>query len=237
MQPTISDGGVLAAANVDKGTPIVPGSYVAIYGTGLSDYSYSNPYTTLPMSLAYVTASFDVPSAKLSVPARLVYVSPSQVNVQVPWELQGQTSAQLKIVLFENEPGNVVTVPLADYGPAFFHTAADALDENFKVITAANPAKRGGVAQLFLNGLGPVNNQPESGAPASGTNLATTKQTPVVMIGGMQAPVAFSGLAPGFPGLYQVNVTVPQGVTPGAAVPITVSIGGKTSKESTIPVQ
>ena len=177
-------------------------------------------------------------SAKLSFPARVTYVSTSQVNVQVPWELQGQTSAQLKVTLYQNEFGNVVTVPLTDYSPAFFHrVAADALDENSKVISAANPVKRGGVAQLFLNGLGPVSNQPASGSPASSTNLSITRQTPVVMIGGIQAQVAFSGLAPGFPALYQVNVVIPQGITPGSSVPVTVAIGGKTSKEATLPVQ
>ena len=156
VQPTISDGGVLAAANVDKGTPVVPGSYVAIYGTGLSDYTYANPYTTLPMSLAYVSVSFDVPSAKLSVPATLTYVSPSQVNVQVPWELQGQTSAQMKVTLYENEYGNVVTVPLTDASPAFFHAAVDALDESFKVIVSrqSSQARRSGAVVPQWSGRG-----------------------------------------------------------------------------------
>ena len=237
QQPNIVDGGVLAAANVDKGTPIVPGSYVAIYGSGLSDYTYPNPFTTLPLSFGGVTVSFDVPAAGISVPGRIVYISPNQVNVQVPWELQGQSSVKMKVTLNEYEPGNVVTVPVNDFGPAFFHAAADALDEGYKVITPSNAAQRGHLVQLFMNGLGPVNNQPASGSPASATALAKTKTDPVVMIGGVQAPVQFSGLAPGFPGLYQVNVTVPQSVTPGNAVPITVAIGGQTSKAATIPVQ
>ena len=130
-----------------------------------------------------------------------------------------------------------MTVPLTDASPAFYHAAADALDEGFKVINAGNPAKRGAVAQLFLNGLGAVTNQPASGSPASAANLARTQQTPVVTIGGQPAQVVFSGLAPGFPALYQVNVVVPQGVTPGSAVPVTVSVGGKPSKEATLPVQ
>jgi uncharacterized protein (TIGR03437 family) len=222
---------------VDAGTPVAPGSYIAIYGSGLSDVTDVNTYSTLPMSLDGVTVSFDVPSAKISVPGHIVFVSRNQVNVQAPWELQGQKSAQVKVTMNEREFGNVVTVPLSDYAPAFFHAAADALDANYQAITAGNPAQRGGVVQLFVNGLGPVNNQPDSGAPASAVNLATTKQTPVVTVGGQAAEVLFSGLAPGFAGLYQINFTVPQGVTPGGSVPITVAIGGQTSKAATIPIQ
>jgi len=57
-----------------------------------------------------------------------------------------------------------------------------------------------------------------------------------VMIGGVKASVIFSGLAPGYVGLYQVNAQVPPGVTPGPAVPITVTIGGVTSNTVTIAV-
>jgi uncharacterized protein (TIGR03437 family) len=238
QQPTINAGGVLAAANVDKGTPVAPGSYVAIYGLNLSDYTDIAAYVPLPLSIDGVTVSFDVPSAHLSVPGHLLYVSASQVNVQVPWELQGQSSAQVKVTLNEYEFGNVVTASLSDYAPAFYHAVADALDTNNQLITSSNPAKRGQIIQLFANGLGPVSNQPASGDPApGGPNLALTKSQPVVTIGGQTAPVAFSGLSPGPPGLYQVNVTVPSNITPGSSVPIAISIGGQTSKASTIPVQ
>ncbi len=111
-----------------------------------------------------------------------------------------------------------------------------ALDLNNQVIGASNPAKRGQVVQLFGNGLGPVTNQPASGDPAPSSPLAQTKSTAVVTIGTAQATVSFSGLAPGFPGLYQINAVVPTSLTPGT-YPITVAIGGQTSKASTIVVQ
>jgi uncharacterized protein (TIGR03437 family) len=111
-----------------------------------------------------------------------------------------------------------------------------ALDSNFQVIGASNPARRGQVVQLYANGLGPVSNQPASGDPAPASPLAETKSAPVVMIGGQQAAVSFSGLAPGFAGLYQINVTIPQNLAPGNQ-PVTVAIGGQTSKASSIVVQ
>jgi uncharacterized protein (TIGR03437 family) len=236
-QPTISAGGVVNDANFQS--PIAPGSYVAIFGTALSGYSDPATYTPLPLSVDGVNVSFDVPSANLSYPGRIVYVSPGQINVQVPWELQGQTSAQVKVIIDQFVFGNVVTVPVADASPAFFENSgiAAALDQNYAVVTTANPVKRGQLVQLYMNGLGPLNNQPASGDAASGTTLATTKNTPKVTIGGQDAPVQFSGLAPGFPGLYQVNVTVPAGISPGT-VPISLSIGGVTTpKASTLPVQ
>ncbi len=235
-QPTISAGGIVNDANFQS--PIAPGSYVAIFGSALSADAVPATTVPLPLSVDGVNVSFDVPSANLSYPGRLVYVSPTQINVQVPWELQGQTSAQVKIIIDQFVFGNVVTVPLADASPAFFENSgvAAALDQNSAVVTTGNPAKRGQLVQLYMNGLGPVNNQPASGDPATGSPLATTKNAPKVTIGGQDAPVQFSGLAPGFPGLYQVNVTVPSGISAGTA-PISLTIGGVTTKASTLPVQ
>jgi uncharacterized protein (TIGR03437 family) len=238
LQPTISAGGVVDAAAAKS--PIAPGSYVSIYGANLSEYTDQvtiAPFS-LPLSLDGVTVSFDVPSAKLSVPGYLTYVSPGQVNVQVPWELQGQSSAQVKITLYGYSFGNVVTVPLADTAPAFFENSgiAAALDGNNAIVTTSNPVKRGQVVQLYMNGLGPVNGGPASGEFASTTTLTPTKGAlPTVSIGGQQAQVLFSGLAPSFPGLYQVNAIVPAGISTGT-VPISLTINGVTTKASTLPV-
>ena len=181
-------------------TPIAPGSYISIYGANLSEYTDPVTYApyALPLSLDGVTVSFDVPSAKLSVPGHLTYVSPGQVNVQVPWELQGQTSAQVKVTLYGYSYGNVVTVPLADTAPAFFENSgiAAALDQNNATVTAANPVKRGQVVQLFMNGLGPVNGGPASGEFASTTVLTHTKVDPAVTIGGQPATRSCSADSP-----------------------------------------
>jgi len=195
------------------------------------------------MMIDGVNVSFDVHSAGISVPGNLIFVSPGQINVQVPWELQGQSSAQVKVTIDEmfGYPlfGNVVTVPLAAYTPSFFVgngtiAAQDAITGTN--ILASNPAHPGEILSLYANGLGPVTNAPASGAPApGGANLATTTTQPVVTIGGQPAKVGFSGLAPGYPGLYQIDVTVPSGLTGNQQV--TVSIGGQTSPAVVLPVQ
>jgi uncharacterized protein (TIGR03437 family) len=98
-------------------------------------------------------------------------------------------------------------------------------------------AVQGQAISLYANGLGPVKNQPTSGAPSpTSPPFSETTTTPVVMIGGKQAQVLYSGLAPGNAAEYQINVNVPTGLTTGNQQ-ITVAIGGKTSKAAVIPVQ
>lgn len=250
-QPTISTAGVLNDATFQA--PIAPGSYIAIFGTNLLDTNNLSNYSvynnvlydtanstnsptdgSLPLQIDYTSVTFDVPSAGISVPGYLNFVSPTQVNVWVPWELAGQSSVQMKVSVDEGFWGNVVTVPLSSTAPGFFLSSnvAVAQDQNYKLITSANPAVPGQAIVLYCNGLGPVNNQPADGAPASGTNLSSTTTTPVVTIGGQSAQVIFSGLTPNFVGLYQVNVYVPAGLSAGNQ-PITIAIGGQTSPSKT----
>jgi len=238
-KPTIASGGVVNAASFTAGA--APGSYISIFGTGLSDTTASETTPALPVDLAAVSVSFDVPAAGISVPGRLYFVSPRQVNVQVPWELAGQTSAQVKVNVSSSN-GLLTTVALAAYAPAVFEYAsgstllAAALDLSGNLIGPANPARRGQVIQIYCNGLGPVDNTPPSGEPAPAQPLARTTTVPTVTIGQRPATVSFSGLAPEFAGLYQLNVTVPADAPTGTQ-PLAISIGGVAARTSSLPVQ
>jgi uncharacterized protein (TIGR03437 family) len=233
---------VLNAASFD--TTVAAGSYVALFGAALSDpgnIDVPNDTTRLPLAIDYVNVSFDVPSAGISVPGHLTYVSPTQVNVQVPWELQGQTSAFVKVTI-DYSPGNVVTVPIQAYAPGLFEwtpgvVAALANGTN-AIVNQANPATRGTVVNIYANGLGPVNNQPASGesAPASGSPACNTKSAVTVKIGDDTVAPAFAGLAPGYPALYQITLTVPTDLAVGSQ-PVAVTVGGVTSKASAIWLQ
>jgi uncharacterized protein (TIGR03437 family) len=234
--PAVSLNAILNAGSANVGTAVAPGSYISIFGSNLSDDTDSSSAARLPLAIDFVIVSFD--TGGLSVPGHLTYVSPSQVNVQVPWELEGQTFAQVKVTI-NYSYGNVVAVPIASFAPAFFEGSAGvvaALDLNYQVIGASNPAVRGQSISLFANGLGPVTNTPASGDPASSTLLSKTTSAPTVTIGGVSAPVLFSGLAPGFAGLYQMNVTVPASIGAGPQT-VTLSIGGQVAKASRITVQ
>ncbi|MDQ1472836.1 MAG: minor extracellular serine protease Vpr [Bryobacterales bacterium] len=241
--PAITPGGIVSSANTTASAPIVPGSYFSIYGAGLSDKTDVTSTAALPMAIAKVNVSFDVPSAGISVPARLVFVSAGQINAQVPWEMQGQSSAQVKVIVNGNT-SNVLPVQIAAYAPAFFDNpigsgvvaAIDPLNTANPVITASNPAKRGSTVALYANSLGPVSSQPASGDVASATALARTTTVPTVSIGGQAAQVSYSGLTPGLPGLYQINVTVPGNIAAGSQ-PVSLTIGGVTAKPVSITVQ
>jgi uncharacterized protein (TIGR03437 family) len=204
-------------------------------GSGLSDFTDVPQTEAHPLAIDSVSVSFDVPSAHISVPGHLIYVSPSQINVEVPWELQGQAQAQVKVNV-EFSPSNVVSISLAPVAPAFFEVAGNAAarDLSFQVINAGNPARAGAIIQLYANGLGAVTNEPASGDPALSAPYSETP-TPVVTIGGQPAQVLFSGLTPGTGGLYALNVVVPGSLVPGV-YPVTVSIGGRTSPALSIPV-
>jgi minor extracellular serine protease Vpr len=240
LQPVVTTGGVGNAANFTA--PVAPGSYATIFGSNLS-YTTDENYSALrlPLAMDQVTVSFDAAATgslpAISVPGHLVYVSPGQINIQVPWELQGYPSAQMKVTLFEYGFGNVVIVTLANYTPAIFGSSvAAAVDVNGHVISASNAATRGSFIELFCNGLGPVTNQPASGDSAVASPLSSTTSQATVTIGGVSAKVTFSGLASGFPGLYQVNLQIPTNIQAGNQ-PIIVSIGGVSSPASTLPVK
>ena len=242
IKPAIAANGIVDGASFEAAKPVAPGSYISIFGSGLSDDVNQASSLPLPMAIDFVNVSFDVPAAKLSLPGRLIFVSPGQLNVQVPWELAGQSSVQVKVTI-DFSLSNVYTLPLAAQSPSFFvstdssgNSAVAALDENNRPVNAGNPALRGHAIQLFANGLGSVTNQPATGDPAPLSPLAQTTATPTVSIGGRTAQVSFSGLAPGFPGLYQLNVTVPPDAAAGAD-PVVVNVGGASSKPVNIAVQ
>ena len=236
LQPTISPNGIVDAASNQLKNGIVPGSYITLYGTGLSDSSAVAMTSSLPYALNDVSVSFDAPN--VSAAGRLYYVSQNQVNVQVPWELAGQTSVQIKVSI-DASSGTVVTVPVVSASPALFvygQQQAAALDENSSLIGTSNAARRGHVISLFANALGPVTNQPDTGEPAPSNPLATTVTATSVTVAGLPASVQFSGLAPGFTGLYQINITVPANAPVGSDS-VVITSGGISSTAAQISVQ
>jgi uncharacterized protein (TIGR03437 family) len=107
------------------------------------------------------------------------------------------------------------------------------------------PAMAGDTLVLYATGLGtttPAGNP--SGVvlpngqvpPADGSILYETPTTPVVTIGGVPAKVLYSGLAPGFPGEYQVDITVPSGVLTGDNIPVILTILGASDSSTTISI-
>lgn len=243
--PLINNGGIVSAAN-GQGGPQAPGSYVSLYGSGLAD-SYAvfrTPY--LPVSLSGVSVGFAVGNT-VWAPGKIHFVSSGQVNVEVPWELAGQTSATVWLTI-AGVSSNNQTIQLQNATPAGFvytetssgRLLAAALDANYNLIGTGNPAARGQYILLYANALGPLDHTPATGEPAPGTEPLARLQNPgqlSVTIGSRPAPpVYFAGLAPGIVGLYQVNVQVPQDA-PSGYQPVILTVAGVASQPFTLPVQ
>ena len=102
-----------------------------------------------------------------------------------------------------------------------------------------NPVRRGSFIQIYATGAGETDPPllPGEPAPANGNPLSLTRVQPTVTIGGVEARVLFSGMAPGWVGLWQINAEVPLNVTPGPAVSLVVTAGGVSSNTVTIAVE
>jgi uncharacterized protein (TIGR03437 family) len=136
----------------------------------------------------------------------------------------------------------IQAIALAPFSPGIFSMNGQGagqgaiLDTSYNLVDSSHPAVAGTtILQIYCTGLGAVTNQPPSGSPPLGLSQTTT--TPTVTIGGVQAQVLFSGLAPGSVGEYQVDALVPAGSARGGAVPVAMAIGGATSNTVTIAVQ
>jgi uncharacterized protein (TIGR03437 family) len=235
--PTINAGGAVSAASYATGAPLAPGSIAAVYGNFLLSAPSQALDLPLPTSLSGLSVQFG------SEEAPLFYASNGQVNLQVPWELAGAATSPLSATL-DGQTGPAQTVQLASFSPGIFAINAQGAgqgaitDAFYQLIDGSNPAVPGStIIEIFCTGLGPVTNQPPTGSPAPTSHLAETKTTPTVTVGTVPAKVLFSGLAPGFVGLYQVNALLPETAPGGNAVPVVISIGGMTSNTVTIAVQ
>jgi uncharacterized protein (TIGR03437 family) len=102
---------------------------------------------------------------------------------------------------------------------------------------SSTPARAGDVIVMYAAGLGLVNPRVEAGTAAPATVLTRALNDVTVTIGDKQATILFAGLTPGFTGLYQVNATVPEGVTAGNRVPVVLTVAGRSSPPVTIAVR
>lgn len=234
--PSINSGGVVNVASY--AAPVAPGSIAAAFGNFLLSSPVGATTSPLPISLAGLSLQFGG-----GVQAPLFFASGGQVDLQVPWELSDQSQTTLTATLDDNS-SSAQAVNLSSFAPAIFSQNSEGsgqgaiLNASYQLVDASNPATAGVTYLLiYCTGLGPVSNEPVSGYPASSSQLAETPTTPMVSVGSVPAQVLFSGLAPGYVGLYQVNALVPGGAPSGSAVPVVISMGGVASNAVTIAVQ
>jgi len=236
--PLVTAAGVVHAASDLSGVPIAPGGLITVYGNNLADGAAQDNGLPLPDMLS----GTQVLLGNLNLP--ILYANTGQLNLQVPYGVPVNTQYQLTV-----QHGNTLSLPqslvVAQAQPGIFTVNQQGTgqgsivkSDGVTLVQPGTPATAGDTIVIYCTGLGAVSPPVMEGSPAPTTPpLSTTVNAVTVTIGGQPATVAFSGLAPGFAGLYQINVVVPSGVTPGNAVPVVLTVAGQTSPSVTIALQ
>lgn len=170
-----------------------------------------------------------------------------QINFQIPWEVAGQST--ISVVVNNGMASNVaVSVPITVAQPGVFEIFDSNLSQqvgavehvNGSVVSSLSPAAPGETVVVYCTGLGPVSPALVTGVAAPGSPLSRTTYTPVVTIGPagstVMATVEFSGAAPYFSGLNQMNVTLPANA-PSGLQPMVVSVNGVSATPVNISIQ
>jgi uncharacterized protein (TIGR03437 family) len=216
-------GGVSNGASFQPA--FAPGMILSVFGSQLASSTQTAAGLPLPLTLAGVSASVN------GVPAPLYFVSPGQINLQVPYETGTGTA-----VLGVNNDGTVAssTFPVSAAAPGMF------TDPNHpSALVPFSTGKRGDTLLAFITGEGLVSPELSTGAsPFIATPLSLLPQPllPVnVTVGGMPARIAFAGIPPGLAGATQINFVIPDNVPVGVQ-PVVVTVGGVASPPASVTV-
>jgi uncharacterized protein (TIGR03437 family) len=242
--PTVDNGGVVSASQFGKFTSLAPGSWIEIYGANLAtatrewgsaDFNGNNAPTSLEGTKVTINGQ----------PAFVEYISPGQVDVQVPSNVG--TGIQLMTVTSPNGTSPTYQVVVNKIEPGFDAPPSFNINGTQYVVALFNdgvtyvlptgaiagvnsrPAKPGDTITLYGVGFGAVTENIPAGQIAQGlTSLASNFS---ISIGGMPAMVSYAGLAPQYVGLYQFDVVVPP-LPAGSAVPVTFTLGGSSGTQT-----
>jgi uncharacterized protein (TIGR03437 family) len=209
--PAIAPGGIVDGASFFA--PPAPGGIFSVFGANFSAATES--FSTVPLPTTLAGVSLEINGA--AVP--LYLVSPGQINAQLP---------------FDTVPGpaNAVIVTPAGRTAATSFNVLPAAPAIFLAVPAGN-----GVITAYVTGLGAVSPAIPTGNPAPLDVLSNALAPLTATLGGVPATVQFAGLAPGFIGLGQVNILIPQDAPKGDAVPLVLETNGQKSKPAPVAIR
>jgi uncharacterized protein (TIGR03437 family) len=220
------------------GGGVVPGEIATAFGTNLTSSTGINLTSGLPLPATFLNDTLMVNNTPVALFAVDNVNGQQQINFQVPWEVASGPNASFAIANNSTTSASI-SLPVLAAQPGIFNysvgenTFGSILHANFQLANTANPAMPGETVLIYCTGLGAVDSPPTDGEPGEGQS---TMATPTVTIGGTNATVSFSGLAPDFVGLYQVNVEVPKGLATGNQ-PVVIAQAGASSNSVLLPVQ
>jgi uncharacterized protein (TIGR03437 family) len=220
--PVASVGGVVNNGTFATGEPVAQGDIVAVFG---NQFDFDAP--TSASGLPLLTTLDGIQVLVNGTAAPLYYVSSGQINFEIPINASTANAGAGTIQVVRNgKMGNLVYVNITTQAPSFL-----VYDGGYGIMTTpagaltgipGSPVKVGDTVVIYAIGFGPTSPPVLSGTASPTSPLAEVPGTTQVCFGTetpfFQAPCAtaqFSGLTPGFVGLYQVNVTIPAGITTG----------------------
>jgi uncharacterized protein (TIGR03437 family) len=215
-------GIVNAASSAPFTAHLSPGEFLTLLGSGLAQSAVSASTLPLPTTLNHVQVMVN------GIAAPIQFVSPGQINIIVPFLTD--SIAEIKVIN-NNVSSNTVSEFVGATSAGVFTVPAGGIAEaaalhpsDFSLVTSDNPAGDGETIAVYLAGLGTTTPRVAAGAAGPSSPLANTdSQTEVFLLdqgnsfvqANPNAALPFSGLAPGFAGLYQINFTVPTGLKAG----------------------
>jgi uncharacterized protein (TIGR03437 family) len=165
--------------------------------------------------------------------APLLYVSDQLINFQCPNSGKGSSVT----IVVKGTDGETAKVELTqeEASPGIFSMNESGQGQGAVLVagtsqiagprgSGSRPAHPGEYIEVFATGLGPTDSPLDPGAPAPVTKLIRAVRPVSLTIGGKELDPAFAGLAPGFGGLWQINVHLPTDITTGVAVPLQVNV-------------
>ncbi len=209
----------------DGASDIAPGGLISIYGQQLSPVNMASSEIPLPTALADSCLTVN------GLPVPILFVSPSQINAQMPFEMGGNVTM---ILWTPGGVSNNYNITVSPGAPGVFRASVEGVgsgvptiirNSNNEIVTPSNPVHKNDTLVIYLTGLGITNPAVPDGLPGPSNPLASAIVAPQVTLGGMNLPLAYAGMAPGEVGVYQINANVPSSTPSGLSIPLMIAQG------------
>ncbi len=248
QEPLIHPNGVVSAASFRPAdfpqADLAPGALISIFGRSLGPQAgVQAGQFPLPEELGPIRTRVRINDQLM---CRLLYVSDTQINCQLPHGLAGNR-VRVRVVTSAGQSRDI-EVPFAPNGVGLFTQARNGrgplLAQNFEDVPdpqnrfrlngTVNPIRPGQIMVLWGTGLGETNPPVAAGQPA--TEMAPAVEPPEAFVGGIRAEVQYAGRAPGFAGLDQIQIVIPPDAPDGCSIPIRLRQRDRVSNIGTVSV-
>jgi len=209
----------------DGSASVATGGLVTVWGNHLSPVNIATNEIPVPTALGESCLAIN------GTPAPMLFVSPKQINAQLPFEVEGTASMVLHTPGGTSNLLNFTVLPVA---PSVFHSGVAGPQTGIpavfraktnQLVTTANPIHLGEAIMIYATGLGTTLPPVATGFAASPSLSAAAVAQPAVTLSGLTLPLYYAELAPGQVGVYQIKAFVPGWAPTGMQVPLTISQG------------